>query len=153
MLQEIARQLINCRKLCKISSMSPRGAKDEPYLLSDTKMNRACLVECFDGILGGATYVPERNKKIMLFPQQTFHVSNLSSCTDSEQSWQLGCVHKCMWKADFGAVDSAIACRLEHCEDVMVTRIEDNSFGGSLCREAFQISYRITRGGSRFVVP
>lgn len=82
----------------------------------------------------------------MLFPQQTFHVSNLSSCTDSEQSWHLGCVHKCMWEADFGAVDSAIACRLEHCEDVMVTRIEDNSFGGSLCREAFQISYRITRG-------
>jgi hypothetical protein len=49
-----------------------------------------------------------------------------------------------MWKAHFGAVDGAIACRLEHGEDVMIARVENDSLGGSLCREVFQISYRVT---------
>lgn len=49
-----------------------------------------------------------------------------------------------MWKAHFGAVDGAIACRLEHGEDVMITRVEDDSLGGRLCREAFLVSYCAT---------
>lgn len=50
-----------------------------------------------------------------------------------------------MWKADFGAVDGAIASRLEHREDVMVPRVENDSFGSSLCCEPFQISYHVQR--------
>lgn len=32
-----------------------------------------------------------------------------------------------MWKADFGAVDCAIAGALDHGEDIMVPRVEDDA--------------------------
>ena len=41
-------------------------------------------------------------------------------------------VHKRMREAHFGAVDSAIARRLENCEDIVVARVEHYAFGSSL---------------------
>jgi hypothetical protein len=74
----------------------------------------------------------------------------------SKQSLWWVSVHKRMWKAHFGAVDGAVARRLEHGEDVMIARVEDYSFGGSLCQEVLRISYRITlfqRETSCIVIP
>ena len=39
-----------------------------------------------------------------------------------------------MGKADFGAIDGAIASGLEDGEEVMVARIEDDALNGRLCK-------------------
>lgn len=56
-----------------------------------------------------------------------------------------------MWKADFCAVDSAIACALDNCEDVMVFWVENDALYKNLIVMSTLDSLDSRSGG--FVTP
>lgn len=131
-LQDKHGDLVYAREPRQVTRVMSRGPQDERYLLSESAwalVSTPCFSLIHTQSGGYGTYVPDRKRKIILTASQSVAVLRAKRKFDgATESYS----HQRVREAHLGAVDGAIARRLDQRQDVVVSRVPDDLLQRSL---------------------